>query len=781
MSNNHLKRIDFIRNLGVFHDFRWDKETPDFQGINILYGRNYSGKTTLSRIFRALETRHLPQNYSNPSFQLTFERGQSINQTTLDASPYTIRVFNSDFEHDNLRFVIDPESSVKSFAVLGEENVKLNEEIKRIEDILGVMEEGKETGLYAKKRDAKRNWEEAQKNAATEEKDLEDSLTDKARNIKNDTRRFDSVTYNKTHLLQDITKVQGDEYELLSPESKANFEEKVQQDKLTEKAKVYPAVSLNFAELLERVARSVNKGVGDAKRILEFVKGDAPDKWIREGMEHHGADDVCSFCANHVSAERWQDLENYFDETVQKLEQELDELITDINREKENVEAIKMDGPEKFYPGYRNKFEKIFDKVQASIRDYCVALDVLNQEIEKRKGNIMTPHTFTSPANHSNALQSALNEYSELANESSDHDESVEEEQKTALEKIRFHEVHNFILSINYQAKKENIERLKQNEKDKKESFEELCNSIENEESNLLSTRAKLGNEQSGAQLVNDYLRSWDSGRLSLVAKEDEDGIEPTQGVKFEIQRDGKKAFNLSEGESRLLAFCYFLAKLKDVDTSGSKPIIWIDDPVSSLDGNHIFLVYSLLKSTIVSANNYRQLFVSTHNLEFLKYLTQIKHNKHKDTCYYQVAREGNESKISPMPKYLREYATEFNYLFHQIYQCAHVENINDENFHVVRGFGNNARKFLELYLYYKYPDYSNFSNKLEKFFGEEEVSRIASQKLGNEASHACSLEKANAPSEWQEAKDIAKQILNRLEELDKDQYRAFVNSTTTV
>jgi len=66
------------------------------------------------------------------------------------------------------------------------------------------------------------------------------------------------------------------------------------------------------------------------------------------------------------------------------------------------------------------------------------------------------------------------------------------------------------------------------------------------------------------------------------------------------------------------------MAKLEDIETKGSKPIIWIDDPISSLDSNHIFFVYSLINSEIVAKDDFEQLFVSTHNLDFLKYLKRL-------------------------------------------------------------------------------------------------------------------------------------------------------------
>ncbi|WP_211329688.1 AAA family ATPase [Vespertiliibacter pulmonis] len=65
-----IKNIPYIKKLGVFDDFNWDSEVrnnggsvQNFVDINIIYGRNYSGKTTLSRIIRALETGYLSDKY----------------------------------------------------------------------------------------------------------------------------------------------------------------------------------------------------------------------------------------------------------------------------------------------------------------------------------------------------------------------------------------------------------------------------------------------------------------------------------------------------------------------------------------------------------------------------------------------------------------------------------------------------------------------------------------------------------------------------------------------
>lgn len=58
--------------------------------------------------------------------------------------------------------------------------------------------------------------------------------------------------------------------------------------------------------------------------------------------------------------------------------------------------------------------------------------------------------------------------------------------------------------------------------------------------------------------------------------------------------------------------------------TDGKKLVIYIDDPISSLDSNHIFFIFSLIENVIACKKKYGQLFISTHNLDFLKYLKRL-------------------------------------------------------------------------------------------------------------------------------------------------------------
>ncbi|MBK8682515.1 MAG: AAA family ATPase [Bacteroidetes bacterium] len=51
-----IRKIQLIKQFGVFKDYKWDTTDgiKDFKEKNVIYGWNYSGKTTISRIFSSL-------------------------------------------------------------------------------------------------------------------------------------------------------------------------------------------------------------------------------------------------------------------------------------------------------------------------------------------------------------------------------------------------------------------------------------------------------------------------------------------------------------------------------------------------------------------------------------------------------------------------------------------------------------------------------------------------------------------------------------------------------
>ena len=240
------------------------------------------------------------------------------------------------------------------------------------------------------------------------------------------------------------------------------------------------------------------------------------------------------------------------------------------------------------------------------------------------------------------------------------------------------------------------------------------------------------------------------------------------------------------------------MAKLQDIKTDGEKPyIIWIDDPISSLDSNHIFFIFSLIDSELFNKDKelkYQQLFISTHNLDFLKYLKQLtvkdgKKNRfiaikndreNKFSRMYMIQKDENGSKIVDMPKFLKDYTTEFSYLFEQIYKHKNINEIDNEDTKTILtyNFGNNLRKFLEIYLFFKYPQEQPLNVKtIERFFGSTQ-NAILLNRYVHEYSHSREiLERGMKPLDIPESKKIAEFVLETIQKKDPEQYEALCKS----
>jgi wobble nucleotide-excising tRNase len=144
--------------------------------------------------------------------------------------------------------------------------------------------------------------------------------------------------------------------------------------------------------------------------------------------------------------------------------------------------------------------------------------------------------------------------------------------------------------------------------------------------------------------------------------------------------------------------------------------VVVIDDPVSSLDANSLFSAFAYLSKRAVGAI---QLILLTHNFLFLK---QVKDwfkylDKPKGTCnYYMIENyqedSGRAAKISPMDPLLKEYQSEYHYMFRKVIEGSQqAVGLPLENYY---GLPNVARRLLEVFLGFRYPSGKGFKSRLE-------------------------------------------------------------------
>lgn len=787
-----IKSIAKIDNFGIFQNFDWNthlssnqaqqNQTYDFKDINIFYGRNYSGKTSLSKIIRALETKTLSPKYENPNFSIELSDSSIISQNNLSAFSHPIHVYNSDFIRENLKFIHDENANIESFSVtLGGENQQVLDRIQQLKNELGSNEEICKSALYLDIHNKANEVQNAKTNHQNKVRDLDKKLSDKAtRNsdsIKNQHERFGNIRYDKRSLEADISEVLHNNYQQLNLTQIELFENTVRQRKLSAPPELSP-YTLNFSSLITSTNDILKSVVGSSEKIDELKNNPSLNSWAQIGHPLHNDRTTCAFCNNEISDQRRKELANHFDEETDKLRDRISKGIQYLDKLLSNSPLNISFDMTNYYQQYHPELSQLQTNLQNAFAKQKSSIELLKKSLEDKDKKLFSELSIEHPQDHSTEIKTILERISQIRTECIQKNDQLYSLQNEAKNALRLDHIYLFLQSINYTQLTSDIDLAFEAIAPLEIELATLQTRKTTITTEIKSEEDKLKSEGEACRRIKNILNH-DFGHQALSLEPIEANTTNGKEIKFEIQRNGIKAHNLSEGEQSLISFCYFLAKIQDDLEQNKNPIIWIDDPISSLDSNHIFFIFSLIEEKIVADQKFGQLFISTHNLEFLKYLKRLNGKKWGNIQFFIIKRNFDSSAIFQMPIYMKNYFSELNFLFHQLYLCASEENINDQNYNVFYNFPNNARKFLELYSNFHYPD--GFSNtdteKLKSLWGEHLVFTFT-DRINNEYSHLAGIfERSFTPLEQPEMNKASFAILKKIIELNPRQYEGFLKS----
>ncbi|MBE9817547.1 AAA family ATPase [Campylobacter concisus] len=778
---NKIKSI----NCASYKNYTWEDGLENFKNINIFYGHNGAGKTMLSRIMRCFEQKELNQDYENMAFEIEFD-GKKFSQDDIQSANLPLVVYNKDFINDNLRFLINgkKDGNIKSFSsvIINKDNSKIFEEIEKLQNKLGEISNEEQgvvaSGLYGDKERIEKTIR--QKEKEKQGKDQDDKLRNKASEIKND-KAISEINYNLTKIRQDIEKIKDNlEEHILTPEienqCRNSLKDEVKEELLinfTFNEDEFSDILIGSKELIEQ--KFVPK---------EYIETNLR-KWLNEGLDLHEHDtesqQECKFCKNKLSKERLEWLiDNLKDSGIDKnsndINLKLEKLSKIRSRHQSFLNITNKLETSNFYTDYKDECEKLKTEFSNTISNYFGEIFELGRLLQTKRDNPYDNISFKNFQNHSQKMSEMLEKTYDLMNKNNDKTKNLETTKKETSEKIKFHIIAKFIKEINYLENLRDIEQIDTDINSFKVNLTIKEQEIEEYENKIKELRNSMSNEQASADKINEYLKSHFGNNVLEFRAVEENRAE------FKIYRNGAEADNLSEGECSLVGFCYFMAKLQNAD---KKSVAWIDDPISSLDSNHIFFIFSLIDSELFENKDlkFNQLFISTHNLDFLKYLKKLKSVSSNKRSLYIIEKNENGSQIKDMPKFLKNYTTEFNYLFEQIYNHKNIGEITDEDIKttLVYNFGNNLRKFLEIYLFFKYPTEKSFGTEvIEKFFKSEsdKTIQISINRYANEFSHLREiLERGMKPLDIPESKKIAEFVLKTIKLKDPEQFKALCES----
>lgn len=362
------------------------------------------------------------------------------------------------------------------------------------------------------------------------------------------------------------------------------------------------------------------------------------DDWVNEGRSYIEGQ-TCPFCQQKTITELFtKQLESYFDETyLNELEiiknlrnsyYSISENLINISEQtaatQNNLSNSKLN-TELFISHLKTLNQQI--KVNQNTLDNKIKEPSRKFETEKTKQQIEEINKLINEANIEIKKHNSV-----IRNYEKEKDALVKEVWKYLIEEFRT-EITGFVKERDGLEK--GIQGLEEQVKKKRDAFITIDTEIKILSQNITDIQPTIDE-------INKLLEYY--GFLNfLIEKADEDGF-------YQIQRqDGTFAHHtLSEGEVTFITFLYYLQLTKGAtnkDNIANDRILIIDDPISSLDSNILFVVSTLIKNIINSIKedkgSIKQLILLTHNVYFHKEVSFIDARTDKSNkVHYWILRK---------------------------------------------------------------------------------------------------------------------------------------------
>jgi len=674
-----IKNIATYDNTGI--------QITDLKKVNFIYGANGSGKTTITKFIDEQET---GDQFSDCS--LVWKNGLTIRAL----------VYNKDFRDRNFG-----KGNIDGVFTLGQAT---KEEIEAIEQMQKDLAEIKAKGIEKKETLEKQQKEKVVLEAEFKEaawievyKKHETTFKDAFRGViqKKETFKAKILTEfaNNTYPLKTLDE--------LKEKAKTVFGKTPEEMQLISK--------IDFARILEIESDGIweKKIIGKKDvEIANLIQRLNLNDWVHEGKWFLQEDDsTCPFCQQPTITEEFRkQLEDYFDESfvndTQKVKSYSDEygriaenlfnILTGIETAENGLEGSKLD---------KEKFSAYFKTLSSQ---FISNRELLNKKIKEPSRSIDLISVQEQLVNIRGLIQNAntgISKHNEIvANYSTEKRELISSIWKYLVEEYKI-QIDTYNKKVNGLQK--GIDNLRQQHSTLQEAYKAKNNEISQANKNVTSVQPSVDE-------INKTLKSFGFLNFEIVPSL----IEENQ---YQIQReDGSIAEStLSEGEITFITFLYFLQLAKGStkeENVTEERILVVDDPISSLDSNILFVVSSLLKEIIKSIKkeegNIKQLILLTHNVYFHKEVSFIdgRIQQNKNTCFWILRKK---DKISTIQSFEMENPIQSSYelLWKELKNWGNSSGITVQN--IMRRIIENYFKILG-----KYGDdqlIAKFSNQEEQ------------------------------------------------------------------
>ncbi|TKD65155.1 AAA family ATPase [Flavobacterium sp. ASW18X] len=578
----------------------------DLKRVNFFFGFNGSGKSTIGKYLHNLS---LDTNSQNSDFNQCTHVG-------YDETQHQILTFNEDFIEEN--FVTN--SDLKGVFSLNQSNAIIDQQIKDEEDNvenfkkqidkykakIGAIDSDKstkQTNLVNHCWNQRKTFDSFTKVRLAYPGSSSNHLTEVKRLLQNPLRTISTIT-NLTERYQSL------------------YEKELKEIQISVNAKVYWELR-KLEEKINTLLQEVIVGNEDVN-ISGLIQTLNSRNWVEQGLDYiESSGSTCPFCQQEtIDAELREQFSKFFDETYKEKIAELEALKTSY-REKANVFISNISQIQnEFNP--QNKVSNLVISLSALFDDN---VDIISYKIEhsNEKKTITSLH----------AKKAALSEIIKLIKDNNELFSDLDANKETLLNDIWNYIANNCRDEIDGFADREA----------KYDSIKELAGhlkayyygKITAAKQNIETLRNQTADTKEAVDYINNILKNAGFAGFEIAEKDKVNNISRYYLKRPQTQDDSEPIFKtLSEGEKNFISFLYFYRLClgtDDLQSNGNKKkIIVIDDPVSSLDSQALFIITTLIRELIQrkgSSNkpdkrsflnqNISQVFILTHNFYFYK------------------------------------------------------------------------------------------------------------------------------------------------------------------
>lgn len=628
-------------------------QIDELKKVNFIYGANGCGKTTLSNFLQ----NPVDLKYSN------------CNVNWKNETPIKVLVYNNKFREQNFG-----KGKLNGVFTLGQATT---DEIKVIEDKNEELKIIKADGIK------KRETLNAQK---LRKENLEKEFTENS--WKNIYKKYDkefkeaftgsmkSGELFKNRLLQEFSNNSTTlkTLDVLREKAKTIFGEVPQN--------ISPINTISYEKILdielEPIWKKIIIGKADVD-ISKLIQKLNINDWVNQGREYIQEDDeTCPFCQQSTITEDFKNqMEKWFDETylddiktIKALKEEYYLLMQNLINELNNIETN-----QKNFKDTKLDIDKFSAYVKTLISQNNTNNEFLNNKIKEPSRSIelvsLKEQLNLIAGLIKNANDEIIKHNDIVTNFNTEKTDLIQSIWKFIIEEFRF-DIAKYISERDGLEKGITALQIQLNEK--LSEFSTLQIEIQNLSKNVTSIKPTIDE-------INRLLRSYGFLNFEIV---------PTAEKGFyQIQReDGEIAeTTLSEGEITFITFLYFLQKAKGGETEESvneERILVIDDPISSLDSNVLFVVSTLIKEIIKNIKsdigNIKQIILLTHNVYFHKEVSYEGLNRKGEKSHFWILRKNN--KISTIHFYSEQNPIQSSYelLWREIKEWENNSGITIQN-----------------------------------------------------------------------------------------------------